>query len=228
MSSAPPISFLFTVGEVTVNEDTENGGVHPRANEDGYWVPPIQRNGYFPAAPGRLYRWSDGHITHLTGFRAAEERWNHFALTPYKTSTMFWCSTLAHFRVATGDVTSRDMESSEPPDNHWWPVSFRSDPEFSLARIEESGELQWLDGVGEQWIRQLGLEQYRYAGSPNSRGLSGSLTMIIALIAFSCVDYNELHRILIRENVWGQRQWRGHTHNYGSKQTLFSYPLLHS
>jgi len=40
--------------------------------------------------------------------------------------------------------------------------------------------------------------------------LSGLITLLIALIAFSCRDANELRQILINRSAWRRNRWRGH------------------
>jgi hypothetical protein len=221
-SQSPPAwSFLFTVDELKANDDPTQGGVAPRYNDNGRWIPPVEINGFHPPTRGLLYRWTNGNITVATDCQLWEGHWwsggpDRHPLEAYNTKTIFWCNSFEQFQTANGTANTRDMEESDHPDNRWWPLTFRHDG--ALSRVEESSQDGGLAGTRREWIGQLGLNAYNNYGAPRSTGLAGQLPIVIALIAFSC-RARDLNRVLITDQAWGGYRWAGHHRPDGSKSS---------
>jgi hypothetical protein len=219
-TSAIPVSspsFLFQINELPINDDPDQGGVAPRANDNGRWVPPIYSNGFGPKKRSRLYRWTDGTISVATDCQWYNGEWwssTGEALEIYRTTTMGYCNPWAHFLTATGDASTRHMALSADPDNRWWPLTFRHNG--ALSRVEEIGEEQYLAGTGAAWIDDFGLGAYSNRHAPASGGLSGNLAALVALIAFSCKP-DQLDNVLIADRAWRHHRWRGHYRPDGRK-----------
>jgi hypothetical protein len=109
------------------------------------------------------------------------------------------------------------------PDNRWYPLNFRHDR--GLSRIDTVGDEQSLASYGGRWVDQLGLAAYNYPDPdpeaeitppdpPASEGLAGNLSILIALIAFSCRNH-DLDTVLLTDRAWRRRQWRGHNRQHG-------------
>lgn len=209
MAHRRSISFLFCVNELHLNEDPDNGGIAPRANENGRWVPPIYRTGFSPQTPGRMFRWADGHITDAGN----DYRWyggdgftypNYQRLQQYRSTTLFWCNEFTQFQMMEADATTFDIATSAFPNNRWYPLTFRHDG--TLSRVAASLEEQYLAGRDGAWINQLGLQTYQHRRNGPTNGLAGNLATIVALIAFSCNDGDALYNALIHEVAW-RRPW---------------------
>lgn len=215
----PSTSFLFSINELPINDDPNQGGRVPRVNENGRWVPPIYSNGFWPQVPGHMFRWKDGVITWAEGYQWYNGGgWGpgSIPLTPYRTTSMFWCNEWTQFLTANGDVTTRDIATALFPDNRWYPLSF--DHNDALSRVDSAFEHQHLAGTGDNWIGPLGLRSYsnnnRHA--PQSTGLAGNLSTVIGLIAFSC-RADELVAVLLNDRAWRRNEWRGHGREHGSE-----------
>ncbi|KAI9647471.1 hypothetical protein NHQ30_003856 [Ciborinia camelliae] len=215
-------SFLFNVNELHVNEDPDNGGIAPRANDNGRWVPPICRAGFLAQTPGRMFRWTDGYITDA-GY---EYQWlggngwtypNNQILQHYRSTTLFWCNEFTQFQMMEVDATTIDIATSEFPNNRWYPLTFRHDG--TLSRVSVSLEEQYLAGRDGVWVGQLGLQAYRHRRNRPTSGLAGNLATIVALVAFSCTDGSALYNVLIDNIAW-RRQWRPHGAEHGSKLSV--------
>lgn len=64
----PPQSFLFVVNGLMLNEDYNDGGVMPRMDEEGRWLPPIYQAGFGRQNRGTIYRWNGGKVSTATGY----------------------------------------------------------------------------------------------------------------------------------------------------------------
>ncbi len=114
----PAWSFLFTVDELRANDDPTQGGVAPRYNNNGRWIPPVEINGFLPPTRGPLYRWKNGNITVASDCLFWEGQWwseHRDPLTAYKTKTMFWCNPFEQFYMANGSANTRNMLLSDEP-----------------------------------------------------------------------------------------------------------------
>lgn len=196
---------------LTLNEDYTEGGVIPRVDESGRWLPPIYRAGFGVQNRGTIYRWNGGEIS-TAGIPNAN------SLQPYKATTMFWCNPFYQFLAATGDASTRDIASTESEDK-WHAINFHH--EETLSRIDYAGD-QYLAGNRAGFISQLGLTSYenQHDDAPVAGGLAGDLAMLIGLVAFSC-KRRELSQILINDRAWRNYQWIGHRRSSGSK--LYSF-----
>ncbi|PQE24184.1 hypothetical protein CJF31_00002416 [Rutstroemia sp. NJR-2017a BVV2] len=200
-----PTSFLLVVNELSVNENPYDGGIPPRTNEHGYWLPPIHSAGFGQQIPGRLFRWSQGNITDLynTGYQWYNGGWWHTSndrvttlLTHYETTSLFWCNDFTQFLMLETDATTQDIETAEHPHNRWYPLTFHNTGRVS--RVAAAGD-QYLAGNRAWWIDRLGLEAYRSLERHTPvavSGLGGRIATIFALVAFSCRDADELYTIL--------------------------------
>ncbi|KAH7389025.1 hypothetical protein BKA64DRAFT_128083 [Cadophora sp. MPI-SDFR-AT-0126] len=214
-------SFLFQVNQLEVNDDTTAGGVAPRVNENGNWIPPVFSNGFGAQTAGYLYRWNaNGSVSRAndcqwyngTFWMTATENSPSQQLTTYCTRTVFWCDPWAQFMFATGDASTRDMENSTHPHNHWRHLTFENDG--PVSRIVESGENQYLAGSGSAWIADLGLTSHVHRHAPAAGGLSGSLAITLGIIAMSC-PASSFDTMLVMDRAWRHHRWRGHRRGDG-------------
>lgn len=209
-SISPPYSFLFVVDELPINDSSE---IPPRLDENGRWCPPIYRDGFSPPHPGHLYRWRNGVVSAIGQ--------PNIQLTPYETTTVFWCNPFNQFFTAIEDVSTFDMATAQSPCDRWYPLAFEHEGNLSLVQFVADQEYLASTGAGAEpgWIHRLGLDSYRcpyepYPGAPRARGLGGDLSILIALISFSC-SFNNLDRALLEERAWHDYRWRGHSHHHG-------------
>jgi hypothetical protein len=216
----PGLSFLFAVNELPLNEEVSDGGVPPRTDRYGRWAPPISSKAFRAQRPGRLYRWKNGGtVSTAADCHYYEGEWlskNATPLTVYRKATMFYCNPWYQFVIATGDVSTRDMNKGLFPDDRWWHLTFRHSG--TLSRVDVRSEEQYLAVNGSQWLRDLGLtSNANYDESaPESGGLSGNLAIIIGLVAFTC-RAAEFDDILQYDRAWHHRKWNGHLRPHGRK-----------
>lgn len=230
--SQPPPTFLFAVNELSINEDPGDGGVAPRFNENRMWIPPIYRNGFGVQTPGALYRWTDGIITGADDCQFHAKSWSEretsTPLTLYDATSMFWAGNFTQFMSTPGDASTRDMANEEfsSASYRWWPLTFRH--EETLSRIEITGGETFLAGSGSvtSWIKNLGLHAYiSHRHETRAEGLAGRITMIIALVAFSC-QFKDLEKILLVDRAWHLNKWRRHGRTDGRKRLLMNFQRL--
>lgn len=215
-SKAPdePVTFLFSVNELDINDNPSRGGVAPRTDEHGYWVPPTFAAGFKRSAPKHLYRWKNGVIDKME----ADASTVCDFLDPYKTSTVVYCDPWLQFRAVPYDASSYDVESTGYP--RWHCLSFTHYE--GISRVGIAGTAQYLAGGGQDWINQLGLSTYcNDNDNSQSQGLTGDLGILIALIAFSC-RANDLDKILMSDKAWHRYRWSGHNRRHGSMQQKLS------
>lgn len=210
-----PTSFLFVVNELSINDDRDHGGLAPRLNENGHWSPPIYRAGFGPQSPGCMFRWSNGNITEVyhngyqwhngVGWHTRSDGVST-ALTPYETTSLFWCNDWTQFLMLENDATVEDMDTAESPHNRWYPLTFLN--AGRLSRVAAALDDPRLAGNHAWWIEKLGLRSYRSRERTKRLpvdGLGGRIATIFALIAFSCPNATELHSILTSREGWRSR-----------------------
>jgi hypothetical protein len=216
----PPTSFLFVVNGLPLNEDVDNGGVTPRTDDYGRWLPPLYQAGFGPKSRGTVFRWRNGVITAPTGYQWIDGYAyapNGGVLNYYRSMTVFYCNPWDQYLVADGDASTRDIATANFPGERWYPVNFRNDG--NLSRLDFAGDEQYLAGNGAAFIDQLGLTSYQSQeqGAPTSGGLAGNLAILIGLVAFSCRS-RDLRDILVNDRAWHRNRWNGHSRDSGRKQ----------
>ncbi|TVY34525.1 hypothetical protein LOCC1_G007808, partial [Lachnellula occidentalis] len=224
----PPVSFLFIVNELPTNDDPEFPGSVEARLVNGRWLPPEVMAGYSPQTPGHVYRWFNGVVSLAEGYQwvarpignPVPAQGTIFANgtqgpvwpTYYSAATVFFCNPFDQFFTARGDASTRDMSS---PEDWWQPLGFRHDN--SISRADHAGDYEHLAVRSASWINQLVPSAYRRQSNhgSNQGGLGGLLPIVIALIAFSCTDHDELYRVLIHDRAWAGNVWTPHERNTG-------------
>ena len=231
MSVQPP-SFLFIVNELPTNDDPDIPGSVPPRTVHGRWHPPDVAQGFFAQEPGHVYRWKDGVVTAAPGYVWSAQQtgaplyangtiyansttgvvWPQY----YRAATVFYCNHFDKFFTARGDASIRNFIAQGPEDS-WHPLSFRH--ENNISYLEHAGDQGFLAVRQASWIKQLLPNAYRCQASdgPANGGLAGLLPIIIALVAFSCRDHNELYQVLIEDRAWRGHKWRPHLRETGRK-----------
>ena len=212
---AAPTSFIFTVNELHINDDTQQGGIIPEA-QYGRWIPPLYSAGFSRSIGGRVYRWMEGAISNInTDYINAS---NSYAR--HTTSSVFYCDQMLPFHVGVCDPTRHNMAELEQPYHRWYPLSFHNNP--GISRVDIAGTDYYLPGAGTTWVTPLGLDNYCYAnnlGTPTPQGLAGNLGILIALIAFSC-EPEHLDQVLTYHRAWDNYRWTDHPYQHGSKHAI--------
>lgn len=210
---APP-TFLFDFQKLVVD------GEIPQSSLNGHWIPPSYASTFTRSKPKTLYRWSESAIAKEEGCRLYEGAWwanQTTQLATYKSQSVFWSGNSLGFVTAPNDVSVTDIGSYSPPLHEWRQLNFCSDDyNPGLSRVVDAGEL-YLFGTGSRWINDLGMSVYdeeHHYPLPRATGLSGQLTTILAIIAFSCKE-KYLEDILIRDRTWRRGHWRGHNKDHG-------------
>jgi len=220
LATWPVISFLFSINNLPLNEEPSNGGVMPRSDYHGRWLPPLWRAGFGQQTNAALplYKWQNGIVSPANGYQAYNGEWwgpsRTGAATFYRTSTMFYCQPFDCFLATEGDPSMRDMETSDFPHNQWHTLNFEH--HGTLSRLDLFGSERHLAGNGQRFIEQLGLTHWSNPdpGAPVSGGLAGNLALLIALVAFSC---RPQHLSDVLQNSWREYSWRGHNHGSGRR-----------
>jgi hypothetical protein len=230
-------SFLFIVTELPTNDDPDTPNSVPPRYVSQRWHPPITMRGFFDQQPGRVYRWNDGVVSLAEGYEWTSRpigtppyaNGTIFAMDPdgetiwpeyFRAATVFYCNHFDKFFTTRGDAGTREIAVSVDAGDWWQPLTFFHDHDISY--VDHAGDQEYLAVRNAPWIEQLLPREYRrpHHGGPADGGLAGLLPIVIALVAFSCADAHELHRILIRERAWSGHRWRPHQRGTGRMQTL--------
>ena len=220
-----PISFLFRIDKL------EPPDTSAEPNSEGHWKPP-ERADECECIEGPLYRWKDGFVSEASLTHPASQQplqlYDHTAIFTAFPDTL-------HF-LAVG------YDKQDPKKYHeagWKELSFThastENPNHGLSilgiHLSEYHLMAPPSPNTFGWIRDLFNEQYRYHpqhhlqdGQPvRSAGLTGTLTLLLALVAFSCLP-KDMDYVLKYSLALGR--WIPHRRMNGSKASFL--PLFHA
>lgn len=188
----------------------------------GHWNPPFYWNAYTDTE-GQLYRWKDGQITPVLSTTTKGEE--------YSCATVFTQATWTqHFLAVDFDARRRNVT-----ENGWQTLGFNhvqgptEDSEYSeldFAQYTDQHHLAAPSVAGlPAWMHELFTSQYRYNSQhdsdppPESAGLIGKLSLLLALVVFSR-PYQHLHSVLTQHVRKGR--WVAHNSNEHGRRVLLS------
>lgn len=128
----------------------------------------------------------------------------------YSAATVFFSNSWDNFFATNGDAGTRDIMDATEYREMWHPLYFHHHPRNHASFIDFSAEHSHVAVRRAEWIEELLPAPYarqRHEG-PDSGGLGGLLPLIIALVAFSCADEDELHTVLTQDRSWQGTRWR--------------------
>jgi len=226
-------SFLFTVNELPTNDDPEVANSVPPRQINQRWHPPVVARGFFPPVPGDVYRWDNGTVSLAEDYYwYAQEMgdpayasgtilpYNEITGEPvyYRAATVFYCNRFDKFFTAQGDVSTRDIYYCGPEDG-WLPLIFTHSN--NTTHVEHMGDQDHTAVRDASWIGSLLPLTYRRGRShtgPAQGGLSGTISIIVALIAFSCTA-QDLRYVLLNHRAWRGHRWVPHDRPSGSESS---------
>ncbi|MCJ1382001.1 hypothetical protein MMC17_005113 [Xylographa soralifera] len=201
----PSISFIFRIDNLSPNWTA----LEPQYDGNGWWIPPFHWNAY-NHADGNLYSWRDGRIAYAP-------QANRGAV--YSSATVFTHHPdTQHFLSVPFDARLQNVIQH----NGWKTLGFHhvelqeDGPQYSELDFDPPGPEHNLvapavpGSSSSAWVNELFTAQYRHNVNsgpnppPESAGLTGKLTLILALIAF-VRPASELNTSLTTHV--GPRQW---------------------
>ncbi|MCJ1437589.1 hypothetical protein MMC27_006976 [Xylographa pallens] len=176
------ISFFFRIDSLSPDWTA----LEPQYDGNGWWIPPFHWNAYHDAN-GNLYCWRDGHITYAPQANRGAE---------YSSATVFTHHpNTQHFLAVPFDARTRNVVEH----NNWRRLGFHhvelqeDGPQYSELDFDPPSPEHHLVAPGSSsnsWVNELFTPQYRHNVNsdpnppPESAGLIGKLTLILALVAF--------------------------------------------
>ena len=227
-------SFLFCVNGLPTNDNPEfEGAIDMRFSEVGRWIPPNVPEGFKPSKRGDVYLWRNGTVTAAEGYEWRSDIAND--ITPdgticksaghgnymlpefHSAATVFYCNDWDQFYVSRGYANKRDMTSVFcDPEDDWRVLSFIPNNITRVSCVQLTGE-ERLSIPSEDWLLQLipGEAYQARADEVTGQGLSGLLSLLVALAAFSCKDRSAFRDILLQDRCWKNYRWRRHNRSHG-------------
>ena len=230
-------SFLFCVNELpTIDNPEQDRAVDMRFSEARRWIPPNLPEGFEKPRKGDVYRWKDGAVTAAEGYEwrsnipltkdsngaICRSAGNDGLLIPemHSAATVFYCNDFDQFWTARGYANLRDMKFCEVEDM-WLALNFMPDASTGISCVHHSGNPR-LSSPSTDWLTQLiPIAYHAKEGEVLGQGLSGVLSILVALVAYSCEDRCALERILLHDQCWKNYRWRRHNRQHGRKYVSY-------
>ena len=215
------IKFFFQIDELT-----HKPGRAGQANNQRHWWP-SEHSDACDRIPGLLYCWNHGQVHQVLRDSSNQVAFKSSLPLHDRTAVFTQFPDTLHFLAVGYD----EEDTNEYCDKGWQELGFshgRSpiNPNSGLSTLEIVGSKPHLIAPGASWIKELFPEQYQYhpqhpneSPPPESAGLAGKLTLILAIIAFSCSP-EKLEYVLKRSLTRGE--WNPHNQLNGSKSSSFS------
>ncbi|ODA83492.1 hypothetical protein RJ55_02006 [Drechmeria coniospora] len=224
-----PVSFLFVVNrlEVTYFSDQHNDQDY-RRDEWLNLLPPTCHTGYTGERVSQVMRYQDGQVTIARGYQWYRPAWHedgHFyqaaygqLLEPYKKHAVFACNPHLPIVVIPGDPTTTNpvegpfaLHFFHSPNPELRGISFATTESGNMPHGH--GPVKRVAGKHPSWIPSLVPTPYSNrlpSTSQASRGLSGEISIILGLMAFS-QDIDAVEDIFVgrdgHHGLWHNRHW---------------------
>ena len=217
---SPPVKFLFRIDALNPQNGTGN-------RKGRHWTPP-ERSTEYVRQRGSLYRWTNGVVTSVPANDQARSM--ESSLREYQCTTVFtqWPCT-PHFLAVPFDAQTQNVCDK----GGWHELGFHHDSAHTghiYSYLEIHGEHRHLAALSSaRWVHELFPQQYHPREEPGQSaqatgltGLTGKLTLLLAVIAFSSTEGNLDH---VLRNSLRQREWIPHSQPDG-REFSFSHFIL--
>lgn len=215
---------MFVVNEVTLNEERATGGVPPRVDQWGNYLPPVAWEGYGAERTGQIFHYANGAINvanpEFLWYRSAaghagsvgywdleiddqgQEQQVFVPIPVHSTRTVFDCGPFLPSLVTPVDGSAED-------DTLWHALHFRHD-ENRVSRANPYAQgAKFVAGRNASWIPSIVPSHYTYpyGSAHHSRGLGGDFGVLIGLMALSQAR-GQINRAF-GNGGWQNHRWSG-------------------
>ena len=210
------VSFLYRIRQLRYNPESR------RIRWDRWWWPPGDSTDFWiqEGSPSIMCKWVDGNHSLLQGV-------DPNGLELLEVASVFWHDDLHKFISVEFDATEHSVQQDD-----WCMVEFNNTG-YPVSRLQSPGQHQRMCTPADQTcVGELIPENYNYdstgsnevfmreelgGGNPPSGGLSGPLTLITALAAFSGPEEYVWH---VLSTSFKRGFWRSHGLPHSRKQLI--------
>ena len=191
------LSFLFNIDSIRARSDAP-----PQTFANGYYKPPVQHDHYIRTDSTGWCQWTMNGVSQAIA---------HPIQLPvaYSTSIFYDEIYTQRFLFHPADCQTVDISAIEqgPANERWgWQgLCFTENPP-NHSVLDHDGEYDSVCGRGGSYIPHLLPQCYQSLENVSRCGLSGKMSLLLALTAFSCAPELMMqaihHRLNIRERKW--------------------------
>lgn len=190
------LSFQFKIDSISKRENAPSSTF-----ANGFWKPPVERAHCRQTHSTGWLQWSSNGVT--TAMQPSHPPSYH-----YSTSIFYDGYSTSRFLFHPGDCQTVDISEVEKREfeNWGWQHLRFSKLDPAHASLDHDGEFAKLCGAGGTYIDQLLPSWYQSNQHSQLCGLSGKLSLLLALTAFSCGPHRMTdaisHRLNLKERRW--------------------------
>lgn len=214
--SNPNLSFLFKIDSIQARP-----GAPPQAFINGHYKPPVQPDHYEQVDSTEWYQWTVNGVSRVT------EPSLPYPVT-YSTSVFYDSINTKRFLFHPADCRTVDISAIEQGDagERWgWQGLLYTEKSLAHSVLEHDGEHDSLCGRGGTYVPHLLPHCYEHQENDTVCGLSGKLSLLLALTGFSCAPNYLMDAIRHRLNI-RERRWANVGQAWGDGRKVYSSPVI--
>ena len=201
------LSFNFKIDTMTANEYTP-----PESFRNGSYKPPIRRQNFIHRSSTDWYQWT------TAGLLSATQTAPPLKCYVYSTSIFYDGRGTNRFLFFPGDCQSVDISDVEElyTERYGWQHLCFTEKGPGHTVLDHDGEYDTLRGPPGSYSPHLLPLCYRSTEQMNQIGLSGKMSLLLALTAFSCRHDKMIEAIAQRLNFKERRWVNGDVQGWGN------------
>lgn len=211
------LRFLFSIDSIRARPDAP-----PQTFTNGHYKPPVQHDCYTQTSSTGWCQWTMNGVSQVTAPPIPLP-------VSYATSIFYDDINTKRFLFHPKDCRTVDISAIEqgPAHERWgWQGLCFTEKAPNHSVLDHDGEFDSVCGRGGSYIPHFLPQCYQSLENVSPCGLSGKMSLLLALTAFSCAPERMMQAIRRRLNI-RQRRWESHSNlDWGNGRKVPFSPII--